>query len=104
MNQIASQTIGTLCSQTLIDEVNDISLQRVAIDQVKVALPTIHKKDDWGNAFKRLGVRESSKSGCLEIGSIEHCHHSTDDLKEYRKDPLTGRVKVACSREIKSCP
>lgn len=42
-------------------------------------------------------MRASSKSGCLGIGGIAHCHQGTDHLKKYRKDPLTGRVKVTCS-------
>ena len=82
MNQIASYAIGTVCGHSLIEQVKDISPSRVAIDQLRVVLRAIYKEGSWGNRFKRFGVRESSKSGCLEDGGIAHCHHGTDDWKD----------------------
>ena len=74
-------------------EAKNISLPRVVIDQLRVALRAIHEIDRRANTFKRWSNRESSKSGCFEfeMGALNIAVRVADHLKKYRKDPAYWR-------------
>lgn len=79
--------------KSLSYEVRNISLPRVVIDQLRVALRGIHDMDRRANTFKRWGERESSKSGCFEfeMAALNIASRATDHLNKYRKDPTYWR-------------
>lgn len=77
-------------------EVKNISLPRVVVDQLRVALRGIHKIDGRANTFERWVEREPSKSGCFEfeMGALHIAAKANDHLKHYRKDPAYWRNQI----------
>lgn len=69
-------------------QVKNISLPRVVVDQLRVALRGIHETDARANTFESWKGRESSESGCFEfeMGALHIAARATTHLELYRKD------------------
>ena len=82
--------------KALTYEVKNISLPRVVVDQLRVALRGIHAMDARANTFERWSERESSESGCfeLEMGAL---HNTTE------RTPLTREIRSIYKKKITSC-
>ena len=81
-------------------EVNNISLSRVVVDQLRVALRGIHESDARANTFERWRKRGSSESGCFEfeMGALHIAAKATNHLEHYRKDPTFWRKQTSLQR------